>query len=215
MALLSPWNTPNVCRRDHHASKRRVKTSSSLCSQGRTCGPWAKGEATPTESLEDWSQRYRAKVRPLTKQGTMQTPQWLHDQCASLEMVLAHWGPSRVVQHRAPSLNGAHPQRLEVPPIRLAAPEGGGGEWLDAQKLGRTSLSLSCTGMLKVPWTRRLNWSTSYMRKTSTFAASRRRIFSPANTSRWGAISASGQTEQTEAKEEYWLLSETTSMPVW
>ena len=54
-----------------------VKTSSPLCSQGRTCGPWAKGGATPTENLEDWSQRYRASVRPLTKQGTMQTPQWL------------------------------------------------------------------------------------------------------------------------------------------
>ena len=44
----------------------------------------------------------------------------------------------------------------------------------DWAKPGRTSLSLSYTGMLKVSWTRRLNWSTSYMRKASTFAASRR-----------------------------------------
>ena len=43
-----------------------------------------------------------------------------------------------MVQRRAPSLNGAHPQRLEVPPIHLAAPGGGGGERLDAQKPGRT-----------------------------------------------------------------------------
>ena len=52
-----------------------------------------------------------------------------------------------------------------------------------------------------------------YQRKT-IFAASRRQIFSPTNPSRWEAISASGQTEQTEAKEEYWLLLETTSTPV-
>ena len=41
-------------------------------------------------------------------------------------MVLAHWSPSRVVQCRAPSLNGVHPQLLEVPLNRFAAP---GGRW--------------------------------------------------------------------------------------
>ena len=80
-------------------------------------------------------------------------------------------------------------------------------------KSGMTiNLSPLCTGMLKVSWTRWQSLSISYVRKT--FAASRRHIFSPANPSQWDAISASGQTEQTKAKEEYWPLSET-STPVW
>ena len=44
---------------------------------GRTNGPWAKGGTTPTENLEDWSQRYRPNTRALTKQGSMQSSQ--HD----------------------------------------------------------------------------------------------------------------------------------------
>ena len=105
---------------------------------------------------------------------------------------------------------GSQPQwsPLSVPFNHLVVPGGGGGVWLDTQKLGKTTnLSPLCTWMLKVSWTRRQIWRISYMKKTSTFAASRRHTFSPANPSKWEAISASGQTEQTDTKEEYWLLS--------
>ena len=51
-------------------------------------------------------------------------------------MVLAHWGPSRVVQRQALSLNGAHPQQLEVPPIRLAAP-GEESDWMHKSQEGQ------------------------------------------------------------------------------
>ena len=43
-----------------------------------------------------------------------------------------------MVQRQAPSLNGAHPERLEVPPIRLAAPGGGGGGCRWRRATGRT-----------------------------------------------------------------------------